>query len=57
MQAFDFGVPVLDLAVLPDGRILVSLDFQWGDEASRTGSSVKLLQLVDGKVRVCLWIR
>ncbi|KAI5895290.1 nucleotide-binding domain-containing protein [Schizophyllum commune H4-8] len=50
VQAFDFGVPVLDFATLPDDRILVSLDFQWGDEASRTGSSVKSLQLVDGKL-------
>ncbi|KAL1762840.1 FAD dependent oxidoreductase-domain-containing protein [Schizophyllum commune] len=50
VQAFDFGVPVLDFATLPGGRVLVSLDFQWGDEASRTGTSVKLLQVVDGKL-------
>ncbi|KAL1667097.1 FAD dependent oxidoreductase-domain-containing protein [Schizophyllum commune] len=50
VQAFDFGVPVLDFAVLSDGRILISLDFQWGDEASRAGTSVMALQLVDGKL-------
>ncbi|KAL1734036.1 FAD dependent oxidoreductase-domain-containing protein [Schizophyllum commune] len=50
VQAFEFDVPVLDFATLPGGRILVSLDFQWGDEASRTGTSVRLLQVVDGKL-------
>ncbi|KAL1723076.1 FAD dependent oxidoreductase-domain-containing protein [Schizophyllum commune] len=50
VQAFDFDAPVLDFATLPDGRILVSLDFQWGQEASRIESSVKCLQLVDGKL-------
>ncbi|KAL1743252.1 FAD dependent oxidoreductase-domain-containing protein [Schizophyllum fasciatum] len=49
VQVFDLGVPVLDFGILADGRILVSLDFQWGDETSSPRSSVRCLQLADSK--------
>ncbi|TRM65524.1 WD40-repeat-containing domain protein [Schizophyllum amplum] len=50
VQAFDFGLPVLDFAVLADGRILVSLDFQWGDETLEARTATRCLQFTDGNV-------